>query len=165
MVCGQVPLYDSWLLYDCAGFKVMNINDCAVDGRALAGIKRAVGPIDVLFNPVQLRRLEGRAPGDTAMRRAAAGAKLRAMQAQIRALEPRWTVPFASFSYFSHHENRHSNDSINRPEDAAAAIEEAGSEPVVMYPGDTWTAGDPWANDASVRPVSPTLRLRRQGAI
>ena len=150
VVCGQVPLYDSWLLYDCAGFKVMNINDCAVDGRALAHIRRAVGPVDVLFTQFSYAGWKG-GPGDTAMRRAAAGAKLRAMQAQIRALEPQWTVPFASYSYFSHHENQHSNDSINRPEDAAAAIEEAGSEPVVMYPGDTWTPGDPWTNDTAVR--------------
>ena len=150
VVCGQVPLYDSWILYDCAGFKVMNINDCAVDGRALAHIRRAVGPVDVLFTQFSYAGWKG-GPGDTAMRRAAAGAKLRAMQAQIRALEPQWTVPFASFSYFSHHENQHSNDSINRPEDAAAAIEEAGSEPVVMYPGDTWTPGDPWTNDTAVQ--------------
>ncbi len=150
VVCGQVPLYDSWILYDCTGFKVMNINDCAVDGRALAHIRRAVGPVDVLFTQFSYAGWKG-GPGDTAMRRAAAGAKLRAMQAQIRALEPRWTVPFASYSYFSHHENQHSNDSINRPEDAAAAIEEAGSEPVVMYPGDTWTPGDPWTNDTAVR--------------
>ncbi|MYE98521.1 MAG: hypothetical protein F4X28_14510 [Acidimicrobiaceae bacterium] len=148
VVCGQVPLYDSWILYDCGGFKVMNINDCAVDGRALAGVRRVVGPIDVLFTQFSYAGWKG-GPGDTAMRRAAARAKLRGMQAQIRALEPRWTVPFASFSYFSHHENRHSNDSINRPSDAAAAVREAGSEPVVMYPGDRWTAGDPWANDAA----------------
>ncbi len=149
VVCGQVPLYDSWILYDCGGFKVMNINDCAVDRAATEGIKRAVGPVDVLFTQFSYAGWKG-GPGDTAMREAAAGAKLQAMQAQIRALEPRWTVPFASFSYFSHHENQHSNDSINRPSDAAAAIEEAGSEPVVMYPGDRWTAGDPWTNDAAV---------------
>ena len=148
-VCGLVPLYDSWILYDCAGFKVMNINDCAVDGRALEHIRRAVGPVDVLFTQFSYAGWKG-GPGDTAMRRAAAGAKLQAMQDQIRVLEPRWTVPFASFSYFSHQENRHSNDSINRPEDAAAAIQDAGSEPVVMYPGDTWTPGDPWTNDAAM---------------
>lgn len=31
-----------------------------------------------------------------------------------------------------------------------AAIRAVGSEPVVMYPGDIWTAGDPWANDAAL---------------
>ena len=154
VVCGQVPLYDSWILYDCGGFKIMNINDCAVDSRAAQAINRAVGPVDVLFTQFSYAGWKG-GPGDTAMRRAAAGAKLAAMQAQIRALEPRWTVPFASFSYFSHHENQHSNDSINRPTDAAAAIEEAGSEPVVMYPGDTWTPSDPWTNDAALERYRP----------
>ena len=146
VVCGLVPLYDSWILYDCAGFKILNINDCAIDRKAAAtDVKRAVGRIDVLFTQFSYAGWKGNA-GDTAMRQAAAGAKLEAMQGQIRVLQPRWTVPFASFSYFSHQENQHSNDSINQPEDAVAAIQEAGSEPVIMYPGDIWTAGDSWSN-------------------
>ena len=150
IVCGLVPLYDSWILYDCAGFKIMNINDCAVGSKAAAeSIKRAVGPIDVLFTQFSYAGWKGNA-GDTAMRRAAADAKLAAMQGQIRVLKPRWTVPFASFSYFSHQENQHSNDCINQPADAAAAIEEAGSEPVIMYPGDIWAAGDSWPNNAAL---------------
>ena len=150
IVCGLVPLYDSWILYDCAGLKIMNINDCPVDSQAaVEGVKRAVGRIDVLFTQFSYAGWKGNAD-DTAMRGAAASAKLAAMKSQIRVLRPRWTVPFASFSYFSHEENQHSNDSINQPADATAAIAEAGSRPVVMYPGDTWTPGDSWPNDAAL---------------
>ncbi|MCY4280113.1 MAG: MBL fold metallo-hydrolase [Acidimicrobiaceae bacterium] len=153
VVCGRVPLYDSWILYDCAGFKVLNINDCAVTPRVLKAIRRVVGRPDVLFTQFSYAGWKG-GPDDEPMRRAAAAAKLRAMQAQIRVLAPTWTAPFASFSYFSHHENRHSNDSINRPGRAADAIRVAGSEPVVMYPGDTWRAGDPWNSDAALQRYS-----------
>ncbi len=150
VICGRMPLYDSWILYDCAGFKVLNLNDCTVTPKALETIRRVVGSIDVLFTQFSYAGWKG-GPADTTMRRKAAAAKLSAMQTQIRVLAPTWTVPFASFSYFSHHENRHSNDSINRPDGAATAIRAAGSEPVVMYPGDTWRAGDQCNSDTALQ--------------
>ena len=151
IVCGNVPFYDSWILYECHGIRVLNINDCIVDGEARAqDIRKVVGQVDVLFTQFSYAGWKGNVD-DSAMRRESAAAKLEAMKAQITVFEPRWTVPFASFAYFSHEENRHSNDSINKPQDAVEAITSAGSTAVLMYPGDTWTVGDAWRNPPAAK--------------
>ena len=151
IVCGNVPFYDSWILYECHGIRVLNINDCIVDGEARAqDIRKIVGQVDVLFTQFSYAGWKGNVD-DSALRRESAAAKLEAMKAQIRVFEPRWTVPFASFAYFSHEENRHSNDSINKPQDAVEAIRSAGSTAVLMYPGDTWKVGDAWRNPPAVK--------------
>ena len=147
VMCGSVPFVDSWILYDCAGIKVLNMNDCIVDGMASASaIQRAVGDVDLLFTQFSYAGWKGN-PDETELRQRFAALKLRAMQTQIEVLKPGWTVPFASFAYFSHVENRHANDSINTPRAAVDAITAAGSEPVLMYPGDRWRVGAAWENE------------------
>ena len=146
VVCGTVPMYDSWIMYDCDGLKVLNINDCIVDGDARAeDIQRLVGSVDLLFTQFSYAGWKGN-PEDTALRRTSAASKLEAMKKQIEVFKPEWTVPFASFAYFSHEENRHSNDCVNRPQDAVRAIKGTGSKAVVMYPGDEWTVATEWDN-------------------
>ena len=151
IICGTVPFYDSWILYDLDGTRVLNINDCVVDGEARAEhIKKATGRVDVLFTQFSYAGWNGNA-ADTAMRRQTAAAKLKAMRAQIEVFEPEWTVPFASFAYFSHQENRHSNDGINKPIDAINAIDAIAFKAVLMYPGDRWNVGDDWTNGPALR--------------
>src|SRR5256884_4938431 len=36
VLCGKVPFYDSWLLVESRGLKILNTNDCVVDGEAVA---------------------------------------------------------------------------------------------------------------------------------
>jgi hypothetical protein len=64
----------------------------------------------------------------------------------VHALKPRHVLPFASFVYFSNEENSYLNDHINRPADAATAIAEAGSQPAILFPGETWDAEKPHDN-------------------
>ena len=147
ITCGQVPLMDSWLLCEFEGTRLLNVNDCIVGGYARAAdIKKTVGSVDVLFTQFSYAGWKGNA-ADTRLRAEAAASKLEIMREQIVRFEPGWTVPFASFSYFSHEENRHSNDNINEPLDAVRAIVDAGSQAVLMYPGDTWRVGDVWENE------------------
>ena len=150
VICGRVPFYDSWILYDCNGTKILNINDCIVDGDASANaIRKIVGPVDLLFTQFSYAGWKGN-PDETELRQKFATLKLRTMQTQIEAFKPEWTVPFASFAYFSHVENRHTNDSINKPQDAINAIIEAGSKPVLMYPGDKWSVGVTRENEQAI---------------
>ena len=146
VICGSVPSDDSWIFYKCGGSGILNLNDCSVDvaGRA-STIAEAVGRVDLLLTQFSYAGWNGNA-ADTDMRRRAAAAKLGAMRAQIQAFQPEWTIPFASFAYFSHEENRHCNDAVNTPHDAAGAVVAAGSKAVVMYPGDRWAVGAHWEN-------------------
>jgi hypothetical protein len=92
------------------------------------------------------------------------------MAKQIARFQPKSTIPFASIIYFSNEENAYLNDQVNTPQDAHNAIMAAGSQPVVMFPGDQWTVGAPYNN---ARPLAAyqgvysrlaTLPLRPAGA-
>src|SRR5262249_20076955 len=61
--------------------------------------------------------------------------------AQVKGLAPRFTVPFASLSFFAHEENSFTSDAINHPWEVLAPIAACGSTPVLLYPGDAWEVG------------------------
>lgn len=148
--CRTVPLYDSWLLLESPSARVLNLNDAVVHTRRdLEALHRQLGRIDVLLTQFSYAAWRGNR-SDTAMRQADAVKKLDIMRRQIRVLKPRYTVPFASFAFFSHEENDFTNDSINPPARAVAAIAEAGSTPVLLYPDDRWTVGEPHDNEPAL---------------
>ena len=159
VTCGNVPFFDSWILYGCNGLKILNINDCVVDGEGVASdIRKVTGTIDLLLTQFSYAGWKGNV-ADKRLRETSAASKLAVMQTQIRAFDPEWTIPFASFNYFSHEENRYLNDSINKPQDAVDAIAEAGSTPILLYPTDSWRVGDPWDNDRSLESYHPDYDL------
>jgi hypothetical protein len=145
----KVPLFDSWLSIHTPEATLLNLNDAAVHTpAALDRLRRELGSIDVLFTQFNYAAWRGNAE-DTALRRADAQKKLELMQRQIEHLAPRYTVPFASFSYFSHSENAFINDAANGPSDALGAVARTSSTPVLLYPGDTWRLGAPHDNSAA----------------
>ena len=140
IVCGKVGA-DSWLWADCGAYRVLNINDCVLPtDRDMAALARQVPRVDVLLTQFSYANWCGNR-GDEQAHRTAARQKLVEIERQVRVLKPRWVVPFASFVWFSHEENRHMNDYVNQVGDAARAIEGLGVTPVVLYPGDTWDIG------------------------
>ena len=151
VTCGNVPFFDSWILYDCGRRRILNINDCVVDGEGVASdISRTVGKIDVLLTQFSYAGWKGN-PDDKTLRQESAALKLKTMQTQILAIQPEWTIPFASFCYFAHEENRYHNDHINTPRAAIDAVTETGSKPVLMYPQEEWQIGDAWSNTSSLK--------------
>ena len=146
VTCGNVPFFDSWILYSCNGLKILNINDCIVDGEGVASdIRNVTGSVDVLLTQFSYAGWKGNVD-DKPLRETSAASKLAIIQTQIKVFELRWTIPFASLNYFSHVENRYLNDSINTPKDAVDAIYQAESTPVLLYPADTWHVGKVWDN-------------------
>lgn len=138
--CQAVPIYDSWLMLETPQQRLLDLNDAPVHTeRALARLAR-LGPIDVLLTQFGYAGWRGNEE-DTALRRSDADKKLALVRRQVRQLRPRFTVPFASYVYYSHEENGFMNDALNPPDRAAAAIEEGGSVPVVLYPDDRWEVG------------------------
>jgi hypothetical protein len=138
IVCGTVPFFDSWIHYRGGGHTILNVNDCVVDGQAVAeDIKEVTGEVDILLTQFSYAAWKGNV-NDKLLREESAHKKLDTVKYQIRVFRPKFTIPFASFVYFSHVDNRFMNDSINTPATAARAIESAGSIPVVLFPGDRW---------------------------
>lgn len=151
VTCGVVPFYDSWLAIEAGNKRLLNINDCVVDQEALAReIKRKVGPVDVLFTQFNWAEWMGNAD-QAQRRRQCAAEKRRRLKLQIEVLRPAFTVPFASYFYFSHADNFHQNSDMNRIEEIASLIErDTESQPVILYPGDEWNLDAPWDNGPSV---------------
>jgi UDP-MurNAc hydroxylase len=144
---GRHGFYDSWLLVRDANASVLNLNDCPIRrDDELKPLKRQVGDIDVLLTQFSYAAWKG-GRDHAAYRREAAQEKLATIRKQIEGLRPRRVIPFASMVYFSNVENFYLNDSINTPEDAARTIAQAGAEPIVMFPGDSWEIGQPRSND------------------
>ncbi|HEX3675104.1 MAG TPA: MBL fold metallo-hydrolase [Rhizomicrobium sp.] len=143
--------YDSWMWLTGEGVGVLNLNDCelAKPGE-LEKVRAVVGARpDVLLTQFSYAAWKG-GRNNVAFRKAAAMQKLETIKSQIRALKPKAVIPFASMVYFSSVENFYLNDSVNKPADAASAIRDAGAEPIVLFPGDSWTVGAPARNDAAL---------------
>jgi UDP-MurNAc hydroxylase len=169
VTCGVSEFYDSWLHLSDGSGSILNLNDCAEgDAAELRSIARLTGPIDLLLTQFSYAAWKG-GRANAQFRKLAARNKLETVATQVRALKPRHVVPFASLVYFSNQENFYLNDHVNRPSDAAAAIEQAGATPLVLFPGETWSADAPHDNAASlsayrtVYDEMPLLPLRPPG--
>jgi UDP-MurNAc hydroxylase len=150
MRIGRDGFYDSWNVFRADGRVILNINDCELKTEHdLLRLRADLGPIDVLLTQFSYAAWKG-GKANKALRELAAKEKLATVQRQIKCLQPKYVIPFASFVYFSHVENFYLNDSVNQASDAAVAIEAAGSIPVIMKPGDVWTVGAAWDNADAV---------------
>jgi len=151
VMCGKVPYFDSWLLIETDHGKILNANDCVVDGDGVAQeIAKQTGPVDLLLTQFSYANWIGN-PEEVADRKAAAAEKLARVKLQVETFQPKQTIPFASFVYFSHEENSYLNDAMNTIRDAEQFIaQETESQPVVLYPGDEWEIGAPHENEPSL---------------
>ncbi|HEY1632451.1 MAG TPA: MBL fold metallo-hydrolase [Rhizomicrobium sp.] len=142
--------YDSWIQITDGETNLVNLNDCDITQAAdLAKVRAITGGPDVLLSQYSYAAWKG-GRENVAFRKAAAAQKLETVKTQIRALSPRKVIPFASMVYFSSVENSYLNDSVNTPDDAAAAIREAGAEPIVLFPGDAWDTGTAYDNEPAL---------------
>jgi UDP-MurNAc hydroxylase len=170
VICGVSEFYDSWLHLSHGTSSILNLNDCAEGDEAeLRSIAALTGPVDLLLTQFSYAAWKG-GRDNARFRKLAARTKLETVAMQVRALKPRHVVPFASLVYFSNEENFYLNDHVNRPADAAAAIDAAGATPLVLYPGESWRAGTAHDNAAALAAYRktydemPLLPLRPPGA-
>ena len=70
---------------------------------------------------------------------------------QIDVFQPRFTIPFASFIWFSNQENYYMNDAINKIDSIESIIYNAKSTPIILYPGDEYSIDDKINNSESVK--------------
>ncbi len=151
VTCGPMHPADSWLAIETPGTSLLDLNDCEVDSRSQAeAIRRIVGPVDVLFTQFSIAAWDGNADEPERLR-GRARFMLERMKMQCEVFEPRFIVPFASFVWFCHEENRFMNAGANRITDAAAYLgKNVSAEPVVLYPGDRWSVGQPVHSGAAL---------------
>ena len=141
--CGREGLIDSWLAVKADGHTILNMNDCVFDDPAeLDWIAERVGPVDVLFTQFSYANWVGN-PGDLESPRKAAKEKLHQLCSQVRAFQPKYLVPCASFVWFCHEENAYASRGGNRIDRVFEyCTQNLAVKTVVLYPGDRWMVGE-----------------------
>ena len=140
---------DSWLLTEAEGLKVLNVNDCELYSRSEAEeIQAEVGSVDVLLTQFSYASWAGDTPEE---RKAAARKVLERMKMQVEVFAPSYIIPFASFVWFCHRENYHLNDGANRIDEVDAYLRaQTCATPIILYPGDSWTVGEPHDSSSAI---------------
>lgn len=130
---------DSWLAIRTPEATLVNLNDCAItEPEQVAELRAIVGRVDLLATQFSISAWDGN-PDDRARLRRGAELMLRRMLVQVQGLEPRWTLPFASYVWFCHEENAFLNAYHNRVHDAVAALRaQTRTRPLVLSPGESW---------------------------
>jgi L-ascorbate metabolism protein UlaG (beta-lactamase superfamily) len=151
VLCGRMDDYDSWLLIETEGLRILNLNDCVINSVAKArAIHKRTGQVDVLLSQFGYAQWVGN-PDEKEARERASLEKLQRLRYQADVLHPKYLIPFASYVYFSHEENAYLNDYLGNIRQASDFISrETTSTPIVLYPGDRWTIGAPWDNAKAI---------------
>ena len=139
IMCGSVGTLDSFLAVRSASRAVLNVNDCEINPWAVHTAAKRIGSVDVLLTQFSIANWVGN-PGDTEI--TASADVLSRMWLYIRSFKPRVTIPFASFVYFSHDENRYMNAWINTPDCVCEHLSGAPTQLQFLYNGDSWSSED-----------------------
>jgi UDP-MurNAc hydroxylase len=134
---------DSFSLIDVDGTRILNLNDCIVKNTNDAEKARhwlsssGVDHIDILFTQFGYANWCGN-EDDAELRESEAAEHCLRIGLQIRTLEPKSVVLFASFIYFSHPDNFYLNDAQNTPEKIRSNESLKGFQSLMyfMKPGD-----------------------------
>jgi UDP-MurNAc hydroxylase len=137
VMCGSVGTIDSFLVVRSRGGTVLNVNDCVISPWAVRAAARSIGSVDVLLTQFSIASWAGN-PGDIKV--GAADEVLGRARRYIRTFKPKVTIPFASFVYFSHIENRYMNAWINAPDRVCEQLSGAPTQLQFLYNGDSWSS-------------------------
>ena len=137
VMCCSVGTIDSFLAVRTAGGTVLNMNDCVINPGAARIAAKKIGPVDLLLTQFSIANWAGN-PGDTEI--VAADEVLNRARLYIRSFKPAVTIPFASFVYFSHDENRHMNSWVNTPDRVREQLNGAATRLQFLYNGDSWSS-------------------------
>jgi UDP-MurNAc hydroxylase len=136
-VCvGKVPFFDSWINFKVGGKNILNVNDCVLENINLVHkIKKTLNrKIDALFTQFSYANFI-----EESKQKIIAKKQLQKIKIQDQVLKPDYIVPFASFIYFSHVENKFMNKNINKLENVHEYIlNECKARPIILQPNETW---------------------------
>ena len=151
VTCGKAPFYDSWLAIEAEGKCLLNINDCVITRpTAMRALKRRFGAVEVLFQQFSYAGWVANEDQPEAWKEFARELS-DTILSHTAEIQPRYIVPFASFVRFCHAENKYMNRDMNRIGDITWRLQKQGiATPIVFFPGDKWSPGEPHDNAASL---------------
>lgn len=127
---------DSASIMEVGGKIIINTNDCVLPEQTLCHIrdKMKIKQSDVLLTQFSYASWIGN-PNQNELRKAESEEKLNQIQSQIKIFNPKVTIPFASYIYFCHEENKYMNDEITKLKKVKNIINLNGSKAFFLYPG------------------------------
>ena len=143
---------DSWCYLSTKDFGLLNINDCVIRTKEEAqAVQDRVGKVDVLLTQFGYAHKIGNF-ADNQLRIDAIEEKKIRIENQSEVFKPTFILPFASFVFFCHEENKYMNLSNFMIDQMADLIKnKLGKKDIVMYPGDKWVIGDEsWDSSFSI---------------
>jgi hypothetical protein len=153
VTCIKDGFYDSGLFIETSDLKILNLNDCEVrTHQRAAEVRKYAKQVDVLLTQFSYAAWKGN-KDNFDWRREAAFEKIETMELQIKAFEPKFIIPFASFIYFSNKANYYLNDSSNTLNEILKRVSPSEHyEIICMKPGDRFSQTSlPWNNDGALK--------------
>tara|TARA_B110000503_G_scaffold140541_1_gene231706 strand:- start:485 stop:1783 length:1299 start_codon:yes stop_codon:yes gene_type:complete len=143
---------DSMLIVKINNLTILNLNDCDIKNDfQLEFIKKKIGLIDILM--VQFSYALGKSNEYNKKERENWSNKiLKKLSKNIKFLNPKFVIPFASFCYFSRYDNFYMNDSINKIDKTIDFLSKQNPNInfLSFYPGDTWDLNSKFSNQVSL---------------
>jgi len=142
---------DSWGLFEISGKKVLNLNDCFIYKiEELEKLKKDCGEIDVLLTQYSFANWVGNKDDIYTPPRIAEW-YLKKVENQVKILNPKFVIPFASFVFFSNEENNYLNNYIVTIHDFYEMMKQHTSQPIILFPEDHWDLSSDFDNTESLR--------------
>lgn len=130
----KYDFYDSALIVDINKTKIINLNDCPIsDEKELLKFKERYGRCDFLLSQFSYAAWKG-GKENLEWRKQAAIEKIQSLKKQSAFLEAKYTIPFASFIFFSDEFNFYLNDSVNKPNDIIESTKFDKSKYIFLSP-------------------------------
>jgi UDP-MurNAc hydroxylase len=135
-MCCSVGTIDSLLAVRSGDITVLNVNDCIMNSMAARATAKQLGAVEVLLTQFSFANWIGN-PHDSDVD--APRHKLFEMETYIKHFQPKLTIPFASFVYFCHEENRFMNAWSNKPHVVCEQLRHVPTRIQFLYNGDSWS--------------------------
>lgn len=158
---------DSWLYIKTDTYNLLNVNDCVIENEKSAiNIKNKIGNVDVLFTQFGYANKIGNT-NDIERRELESKEKLRRIKIQKNIFQPKTIIPFASYVYFCHEENKYMNNGMNKIDTVTNFItNELKTNAIVLYPGDEWIVESSYNNTAAINSyLSDHLKIDTNEAV
>ena len=143
---------DSMCLIKLNGINILNLNDCDIKNeKQLKKIKKICGSLDLLM--VQFSYAIGKSNKENINERKIwSSTILKKLSHTINFLKPKNVIPFASFCFFSRHDNFYLNDCINKIGPTIDFLQKKNPSVnfLSLYPGDVWDFKSKWNNGISI---------------
>lgn len=137
VLCCSAGSIDSLLAVRSRGATILNMNDCVLSRSAAKAVSKLVGPVDVLLTQFSIACWVGN-PDEVDV--SARHEVIERIRNYADVFQPRTIIPFASFVYFSHNENRYMNKWVNTPDYVCEQLKDVKSVVQFLYNGDSWSS-------------------------